>query len=355
MSNAVRQITTSAELRSWVRQLESQRVTSFTFLPGGALARRCPGGDVGGLVMDLMPLVRSIRTTVSTQNDVVTQVKCDVGYHACVTMLDAWRTRRVSSLTETEQQALRKADEIVRTITGRRGKPMEQLHLLYSYIGSAIEYTPGDEHTQEFKLLTNAAATLLRKIGNCQGFAGVMYLLGGMMGFRVSLQGGRSTAGGHMWNVIDVGQQRYAMDCSAAAVARSEKRQMISDYASFLMGKQEAAENGLTWTAEMETAPIADSLAPAHDFYHACRTDFTDVDTAARELWRRRIAGDAKTRLRIRARSKVTLDELVKAMKTVADEPEMNREIFSKIQGDVSYGLRGGNAGKVLYATVEWK
>lgn len=355
MSNAVKQITTVAALKSWVRQLEARRVEEFSFLPRGALAARCPRGDAGGLVMELMPLVRSVRTTVSTQDNAVVEVRCKVIYHACVTMLDAWRTRRISLLPREEQQALQMADSIVRTIINRHSKPMERLHLLYSYIGSAIDYRAGDERTEEFGQLTNAAWTLLRRVGNCQGFAGVMYLCGGMMDFRIGLQSGRSTAGGHMWNTIEVGTKCYAMDCSAAAVARSESRRLLTDYASFLMGRLETAENGLTWTAERETQPIADSLAPAHDYYHASGTAFTTAEEAAREIWRRRMQGEMLTHVRIRGSRATTLNDLAKAMKAVSEEPAMNSEIFNRLTGKISYGLCGNAAGKAVYASVEWK
>ena len=355
MSNAVRTISTVAALKAWVRQLESQRVEEFSFLPAGALLARCPGGDVGSLVMALMPRVCSVHTTMSNQGGQLKEVRCRVTYHACVRMLDAWRSHSTAKLPAEELQAVQQAQTIVRSIASRRKRPIEQLYMLYSYVGATINYKAGDERTAEFRLLTSAAQALLRRIANCQGFAGVMYLLGGMLGFRMELQSGRSTAGGHMWNLVEVGMHRYAMDASAAAVARSQSRRMLTDYASFLMGRQEAAENGLTWTAEKETQPISASLAAGHDYYHASGTAFTTVDAAAREIWRRRLAGEKLTHVRIRGSRALTLEDLTQALHRVGEEPAMNREIFSRLTGKVGYSLLGNSAGKALYASVEWQ
>lgn len=350
---AVKTISTVSALKSYLLEMESQRVETFTFLPKGALAQRCPKGNVVDLLLDLTSLICRASTQTTTVNGEVTQVTCTVTYHDSVRMLDAWRMRRTSSLTREEQYAVQTAEQIVTNICGRRKLPIERLYMLYSYIGATIDYRAGNEHSAEFSQLTSAAWTMVRKVGNCQGFANVMYLCGGMMGFRMGLQSGRSTAGGHMWNTIELGTSRYAMDCSASAVARSQSRRMLADYASFLMGKRETAENGLTWTAEQETVKLTARLAPEHDYYHAAGLSFTTATAAAREVWKRRLAGEKLTHVRIRGQAPVSLNELIRAIRAVGEEPAMNRAIFSKLSGSISYGVIGTD-GPATYASVEW-
>lgn len=356
MSNDLRTIPGKAALKTWLRQLESQRVETFSFQPTGSLASLFTSEDPSGCILEMLSLVRSVRTSVTKSGGVVVSVRCTLTYHACVSMLDAWHTRRMQKLPREEQQGLELAQGIVRSITARRKQPMERLYMLYSYIGATISYRSGNERSAEFSQLTSAAWTLIRKVGNCQGFAEVMYLCGGMLGFRMGLQSGRSAAGPHMWNTVEMGLRHYAMDCSAAAVARSQSRRMLADYASFLMGRREAAENGLTWLPEREITAIAARLAPAHDYYTASGTAFTTADAAAREIWKRRMAGELLTHVRVRAKQPVTLKELSSAVHSVAAQPEMNRAIFSKLSGqNLRYSIIGSDSNGVIYASVEWK
>lgn len=354
MTNAVKQISTVAALKSWLVQLESQRVSEFVFLPKGALAARCPGGDPSALVMDLTSLVCRVESTMTTQGGQLIRVTCRLTYHACVRMLDAWRTRQYAGLNREELQALPLAEGIVKQIAQRRKMPMDRLYMLYSYLGASIEYRAGHAHTSEFPQLVSAAWALLRKVANCQGFAGMMYLCGGMMGFRMGLQSGESTAGGHMWNTIELGAYHYALDCSAAAVARAQSRRMLADYASFLMGKREAAENGLTWSAEKESLRLSPRLAPENDYYHATGASFSTAEAAARFVWKKRLAGEKLTHLRIRGTHPITMKDLSSAIHAVGEEPAMNRAIFANTDGRVSYSIIGNDNPLALYVSIEW-
>ncbi len=356
MSDTVTKIASIGELKSWLQYLQNRRTVEFSFQPTGSLAARYPRGSIGALLLKMMSLVRAIATTDVTRGGTLVEVRCKVTYHSCVRMLDAWRTQRFVGLTREEQMALPQAEEIVRKIAARGQQPMERLYMLYSCIGALIDYRAGDEHSAEFQQLSSVAWALLRKVANCQGFAGIMYLTGGMMGFRMGLQGGRSEAGPHMWNTIELGLHHYAMDCSAAAVARSQSRKMQVDYASFLMGRREATENGLTWDAEQESLRLSPGLDAANDYYRSRGTAYTSVEAAARDIWKRRLEGERATHIRIRGNRPITLDDLSHAISSAGKEPAMARAISRQLNGTtIAYSITGNGGHATLYASVEWQ
>lgn len=350
----VKQISSAAALKAWLNQLEMQRAEEFTFLPTGELAKRCPDGNVSGLVLEMASLFRRAECTIRRVNGRVESVTCRAIYHDCVCLLDAWNRRSIVRLTGEEQAALRLAEELVRRISERRKLPMERLYMLYSYIGATIDYRAGHEQSAEFAQLISTAGALRQRVANCQGFAGVMYLTGGMMGFKIGLQGGHTPAGPHMWNTLQLGTRHYAMDCSASAVARAQSRRMLANYASFLMGKLEATENGLTWTGEQETLRLSPRLVPENDYYCSGGVSAASAKAAAALIWKRRLAGETLTHVRIRAGQLVTLEDVTRAIRELSREPAVSRAINQLMGGRFSYSLLGNAGPLATYVSVEW-
>ena len=354
MSNtSIRHITTLSVLREFLRQQEMQRVEAFTFQPGGALNARYPGGKLQAFVLDAMPLACRIHTSTRTEGDVRT-VTCTMTYRSGVRMLDAWRCGSMSGLTREELLALPVAENIAQSIRNKRREPMDRLYLLYSYVAALVTYRKDSVSDQHFHQLASGAWALVNKEANCQGFADLLYLLGSMLGFKMGMQGGMSRTGGHMWNTIELDGCRYAMDASVAALDRHSSQNGRLDYASFLMGKREALENGLTWKPEEESLPLSASLAQQHDFY--CNTGYSasSPEQAARLAWKRRFEGERLTQIRIRAKVKFGIEDVKAEVAAMAEQPAVSRDIQRLLGGSYHVNFNGQFLGKTAYVTVEW-
>jgi len=352
-SETVMRISTQKALKNWLQQLEAKRIETFEFLPTGSLAAKHPPEKVQTLVLNMMPLTRAISSTTHYVGGVAQKVICTMTYRPCVRMLDAFRTHRISQLPREERLALEIAGGIARQINNRRKSAMDKLYLLYSYIGALINYKKGGESEVGFDQLTSAAWALINKVANCQGFAEVMYLVGGMMGFRMGIQSGQSAAGGHSWNTIVLDGRCYAMDASSSAVARADASVALAEFSAFLMGQQEAVENDLTWTAAQESLSLSPSLDPKHDYYLHRGVSASTASEAAAEVWNRFMAGEKLIHLRIRGKRRISLDDVKKALSACAKKPEINEGILKKLGGSCSYRLLGRASAKATYVTVE--
>lgn len=355
MSDNILTIQTLEGLKSYLRTQERQLTETFTFLPKGALARSYPGDRIVSVISDIMSLVNKVSITRHLVNDVLQKLTVTVRYRPCVRMLTAWRSGRRSALTASEQQALQTAEALVRSIRARRSHYLEQLYLLYTYVGGAITYRSGysSNGSDAFLRYTDCDSVLLRREGNCQGHSEVMYLCGSMLGFTMGIQCGESGGGGHCWNTVAIGHCTYAMDATAK-VTGEERAPTLKNTIHFLMGQREAMENGLSCTSLQQVANLTPTLAPEHDIYRILGMDFTTADAAARYAWKRYIAGERQVQLRISARG-VTLTTLSAAMKSVASEPAIQQQIFSQRRGNLGYSVEGIAKASALYATVTWK
>lgn len=355
MTERIQTITTLEGLRSFLRTQERQLTETFVFLPAGLLSRSYPGDRIVSVISDMMSLVNRVNLTRHLVNDALQKVTVTVRYRPCARMLTAWKTGRRASLSATEQQALQAADALVRSIRARRSDYLEQLYLLYSYVGGAIRYRSGmsTARSDAFCRYTDCDSVLLNREGNCQGHSEVMYLCGSMLGFTMSVQCGESGGGGHCWNTVSFGRYTYAMDATAK-VTGEERNPTLKNTIHFLMGQREAAENGLRCSALQQVVTLSPVLAPAHDVYHLLGVDFSDADAAARYAWRQYIAGEKQVQLRISARG-VSLEAFSAAMKRVASEPALQREIFGVRHGSLGYSVGGIAKANALYATVAWK
>lgn len=354
MSNVnIRHITTLPMLREWLRQQEMQRTETFTFRPGGALDSRYPGEQLQSLVLNAMPLTVRIHTSTRIEGSART-VTCTVTYRSGVRMLDAWRRGSMTGLTREELLAMPMAESIAQSIRIKRTEPMDRLNLLYSYVAALVTYRKDSVSDQHFRQLASGAWALVNREANCQGFADLMYLLGSMLGFRMGMQGGTSQAGGHMWNTIVLDNCHYAMDASGAALAHQSDAKARGHYAAFLMGRLEAAENGLRWKQEEESLPLSASLAPQHDYYRTIGYSAGSAEEAARLAWKRRFAGDRQIAIRIRARTLVDVGDVKAAIASAAEQPAIRRDIQRLMGGSYRVSISGHNAGKTAYLTVEW-
>ena len=164
---------------------------------------------------------------------------------------------------------------------------------------------------------------------------------------------GESGGGGHCWNTVSFGRYTYAMDATAK-VTGEERNPTLKNTIHFLMGQREAAENGLYCTPVQQVAPLTPCLAPEHDIYRILGVDFPGADEAARYAWKQYLTGEARVQLRISARG-MSLETFSAAMKRVASEPALQREIFGARHGSLGYSVGGIAKANALYATVAWK
>ena len=342
-------------LRRYLRTQERQLTETFTFLPAGALARSFPGEEITAVISDMMSLVNKVSVTRHLVDGRLQKLTVTVRYRPCVRMLTAWKTGRRASLTVQEQQALQTADALVRSIRARRSDYLEQLYLLYSYVGGAIRYrsAPGSSRSDAFWRYTDCDSVLMHREGNCQGHSEVMYLCGSMLGFTMGIQCGDSGGEGHCWNTVSFGRCTYAMDATAK-VKGEEKNPTLKNTIHFLMGQREAAENGLYCTPVQQVAPLTPCLAPEHDIYRILGVDFPGADEAARYAWKQYLTGEARVQLRISARG-MTLKAFSAAMKRAAAEPAMQEAIFRNRSGSLGYSVDGIAKVNALYVTVTWK
>lgn len=355
MTETIMTIQTLEGLKSYLHAKERTLTESFTFLPKGTLARSYPGEKIISAISDAMSFVNKVSITRHMVNHVLQKLTVTVRYRPCVRMLAAWKSGRRTQLTVSEQQALQTAEALVRSIRARRSNYLEQLYLLYSYVGSTITYRSGRaaQGTDAYRRYTDCDSVLLRREGNCQGHSEIMFLCGSMLGFTMGIQGGESNGGGHCWNTVSIGRHTYAMDATAK-INGEEKNPTLKNTIYFLMGQREADENGLHCTALQQVAVLSPTLAPEHDIYRILGMDFSTADAAARYAWNRYIAGERQVQLRISARG-VTPETFSAAMKRVASEPALQKQIFSCRSGNLGYYVGGVTQPAALYVTVEWK
>ncbi|MBQ7848345.1 MAG: hypothetical protein IJ343_01300 [Clostridia bacterium] len=354
MSNtAVKEITSLTALRAWLRQMETRRVSTFTFRPKGTLLSQYPTGSMGTVVLDMMPLTNRAQSSIRKSGGNV-DVTCTVTYRPCVRMLDAWQGSSRAPLEQDELRALEIARDDVLRVMKMRSTQIDRLYLLYTYIGAKINYQKGKVRTPEFAALTSAAAALLTNKANCQGFAEVMYLMVGMMGYEAGIMSGRSGAGPHSWNYVTIDGAVYAMDASSSAVARAASAVSFGEYACFLMGKREAQENRLVWTNIQENVKLAPRLPADLDFYQNQGYSVTTVERAARIAWQRRIAGDRVVHIRIRAQVKVTASQVTKALSECAKAPAVQRAIATRMGGSSSYRVVSSGGDQATFVMIEW-
>ena len=354
MSNtAVKEIASLTALRAWLRQLEEQRTETFTFRPKGSLLSQYPTGNMGSVVLEMMPLTRRCKSSVRRSGTTV-DVTCTMVYRSCVRMLDAWQGRSRTALETEELRALEIARDVVLQIMQKRQTQIDRLYLLYTYIGAKISYQKGKAGTAAFDALTSADAALLTNTANCQGFAEVMYLMGGMMDCEMGLMSGRSAAGPHSWNSIVIGGAVYAMDASASAVARAASKVSFGEYACFLMGKREAQENQLVWTNIQENVKLAPRLPAELDFYQNRGFSVTTAERAAKLAWQKRIAGERVVHIRIRGQNKVPISQVTRAMQESAKEPAVQKAIAAQMGGRASYSVIGNAGDLATFVMIEW-
>ena len=354
MSNTViREITSLATLRTYLRQMEDRRTTTFTFRPKGSLLSQYPTGNMGSVILEMMPLTRRCKSSVCRTGTTV-DVTCTMTYRSCVRMLDAWQGRSREALETGELRALEMARDVVTQVMQKRQTTIDRLYLLYTYIGAKISYQKGRAGTPEFDALTSAASAIVNDRANCQGFAEVMYLMGGMMGCKMGIMSGRSAAGPHSWNSVMLDGAVYAMDASASAVARAASKVSFGEYASFLMGKREAQENQLVWTNVQENVKLASRLPSELDFYQNRGFSVTTAERAAKIAWQRRMAGERVVHIRIRAQNRVTINQVTRAMQESAKEPAVQKAIAKKMGGHASYSVIGNAGDLATFVMIEW-
>lgn len=354
MSNtAIREITSLAALRTYLRQMEDRRTVTFTFRPKGSLLSQYPTGSMGSVILEMMPLTRRCKSSICKTGTTV-DVTCTMTYRPCVRMLDAWQGRSQEALEPGELRALEIARDVVTQVMQKRQTQIDRLYLLYTYIGAKISYRKGKANTAEFDALTSAASALVTDQANCQGFAEVMYLMGGMMGCDMGIMSGRSAAGPHSWNSVVIDGAVYAMDASASAVARAASKVSFGEYASFLMGKREAQENQLVWTNVQENVKLAPRLPAELDFYQNRGFSVTTAERAAKIAWQKRIAGERVVHIRIRGQNRVTTNQVIKALSEAAKEPAVQKAIASQMGGRASYSVIGNVSDLATFVMIEW-
>ena len=352
MSNSVTTISTLSSLKYYLSRKENLLEETFEFLPTGALLSRYGYDGMVSLISDLMSMVNKVSITTHTVNKVPQRLVVTVRYRACARMLKAWQTGRHQQLTATERQALQMAMSITQQVGQRKGEPLEKLYLLYSYVNSTVQYQRGDEKRDAagFVRLTGADHVLLNRMGNCQGYAEVMYLCGSMLGFRMGVQCGYSKGKGHCWNVVEMGNHVYALD--ASVTFNTERKHVLSNCSHFLMGQREATAAQLTCRPEQEVQRLSVTLAPAHDYYRRLGRSFDSLRQGARFAWKQFIAGEKETPLRLDGHG-VTLQHFSSAMDLAGDDPDIQKEIFRRGKS-VRYRIQGTESNGALYVTVAW-
>ena len=352
MTGRIRQITTIGELREYLQHQEMQRIAAFTFKVGAALQKSCSPAALHGLALDMMPLTCYGAYTWRMQGNAMIYT-LEMKYRSGVRMLDAWRKGRTGELTCEEQKALSLAEKIAKRISGRFNDPMDRLLLLFRSVPAIIRYRSAEPGSDEFLRLADGACALIDREGNCQGIAEAMYLIGGMLGFQLGMQNGMSRLGAHTWNTVVLDGCCYALDASCARLISTIDRSERTDYASFLMGRREAVELGLSWSRQTEMLALNPTLDPGHDFYCTRGYSVATLHEASRLAWRRRFAGDRETHIRIRSREEVTLDDVNAAICAAAQAPDVCLEM--QRAGITRWSFRTyGRDGRTAFVIVEW-
>ena len=231
----------------------------------------------------MMPLLMRCGARMTPLGDVV-DVEYFPDYRTGVRMHDAWRRASTEGLTELEIEGLRQAEKIVAEIRKKKKTRIGRLSLLYKIVSERIDYKRGEWKTPEFATLITCAPVMKNRRGNCQGFADVMYLMGGMLGFSMGIQNGHSPADAHAWNTVRIDGCCYALDASAAAVARM-KHGIKCDYSYFLMGLREVEEQGMTWRMRDQSLILSPELLPEHDYYRQNAVMTKTMKEAVKLAW----------------------------------------------------------------------
>lgn len=101
-----------------------------------------------------------------------------------------------------EWDAYVQACRIIEAVTRDNPDPRTLARRLYDELRSRAVYHNLPVGTRDYELVISAAAPLIRRRANCQGFADAYYLLGTLAGLRVGFEAGYKDRALHVWNFI---------------------------------------------------------------------------------------------------------------------------------------------------------
>ena len=202
-------IASMEELRAYLVEVQSNRASEVRCeLTADMSARTSDAAIAEALVLGL-PMAQGVKHRILRSRGRGAVITAKVHYREGVRMLCG------APLTKAESAALDLARSIVQAVLAL--DEAARFRYVYDWVCSNIQYAHTAPGQKGYEKLVGASGVLREKQANCQGFADVVYLLGGLCGIRCEYRVSRGERRLHVWNTVCLDGLWQEVDASKGA------------------------------------------------------------------------------------------------------------------------------------------
>lgn len=216
-------------------------------------------------------------------------------YYPGTNIADAYLSGDTSALTADEMKVYEIAVGIVEEANAQPTTLRKELYLHDKICEDVKYYT--ETLDKKMPRFCTAIGVFLDGKANCQGYSDAFYMLGTMAGFTVGKQSGQANNGGHVWNVIELADNQYAIDVTWDDDTFTLNNYNFVTYKYFNLGA-DLLSNTHSWKDSSSFNPITETTDGAY-FYYTSEADdnyfgqfTTDVNDMVAYSAQRLMAGD---------------------------------------------------------------
>ena len=206
-------VCTRKELARCLREAQEGRAERLILTIGRPLAAEINRERLIRALDLLLPLCQGSTQSIRRERDGSWYLNLRLHYRAGLRMADAWAADHLSSLSEAERIALRRAEEIVQGVAGL--PPEQQISALMAAVHALAVYDNPPRGTVAHGGVVNALSVLREGRANCQGFSDAFYLLCTLAGLRAEYRLGFKGKEMHLWNGAEIQGRWIAADATA--------------------------------------------------------------------------------------------------------------------------------------------
>ena len=209
MKEVRRLIASMEELRAYLVEVQSNRASEVRCELTADMSARISDAAIAEALVLGLPMAQGVKQRILRSRGRGAVITAKVHYREGVRMLCG------APLTKAESAALDLARSIVQDVLAL--DEAARFRYVYDWVCHNIRYTHTAPGQKGYEKLVGASGVLREKQANCQGFADVVYLLGGLCGIRCEYRVGRGERRLHVWNAVCLEDIWQEVDASKGA------------------------------------------------------------------------------------------------------------------------------------------